>query len=434
MTAQLVLVNQSGVAVSSDTMVTVGHQKTLATAAKITDLSAPNRNHKVVVLTSGRSEVGGVRWDLILREWAMRYPGALPELTEYPEHILGRATTFNDLVSGEDSATAVLCSRMDGIIRDNLANEMQRALHAAEHDGDGLLPQELTDYLISEFAGLISAWKAGHVAPGDDEPVHFFKGFPFEDAKKFVRTPSMQRAICFEFQHHLPGFREQEDAEWVLSGELLEAALDLSAHLIGLSTSTRTFSGWPTILGFAGFGTDDPMGGGVVTYVAGIYLGKVWATSDPRMPEVGSVDGSIIYLAQQDAIADFTRGLDQARRGIVREAASIALHDAATKIGLENSEQLMAEFNENFYHRLGHYLWHDFEGPFRRTMESLALGPLSNLTEALVKVQALRAMSSSGMATVGGVIESLTIDRVDGVKWRRRLDDDSSSQHDLLGL
>ena len=47
---------------------------------------------------------------------------------------------------------------------------------------------------------------------------------------------------------------------------------------------------------------------------------------------------------------------------------------------------------------------------------------LANFAKSLVGIQALSTYSQRGTATVGGLIEVVTIDRAQGVVWRDRLD------------
>ena len=78
MTSQIVLINQSGLAVVSDTMTSYssngGGHRTYPTATKIYELGV---QHQVVVLHSGTASIAGVSYELLLGEWALQLTNPL---------------------------------------------------------------------------------------------------------------------------------------------------------------------------------------------------------------------------------------------------------------------------------------------------------------------------------------------------------------------
>lgn len=56
-----------------------------------------------------------------------------------------------------------------------------------------------------------------------------------------------------------------------------------------------------------------------------------------------------------------------------------------------------------------------------KTIEAMSTSSLADLAESLVGLQATSTYSKAGAATVGGLIEVVTIDRIKGVQWKRRL-------------
>ena len=79
MTAQIILTNQLGVALASDTTVTSGN-KTLQTVSKIVALPAP---HRVAVMIANSVFVGGTHARLLLTEWAATLKSPLKTLEDY---------------------------------------------------------------------------------------------------------------------------------------------------------------------------------------------------------------------------------------------------------------------------------------------------------------------------------------------------------------
>jgi hypothetical protein len=62
-----------------------------------------------------------------------------------------------------------------------------------------------------------------------------------------------------------------------------------------------------------------------------------------------------------------------------------------------------------------------FVDPMLKTIEAMGMNSLADLADSLVGLQATSTYSKAGAATVGGLIEVMTIDRINGVQWKRRL-------------
>lgn len=408
MTSQIILVNQAGVAVASDTVVTSGpHDKTLPVAEKITDLSGPDGIHKLVALTSGNPEVGNVRWSVLLREWILKSGAPCDNLNEYLSEFRDWAARFNRVPRFQVlSAKDVLCNRVT-FIGQTLARqepELKKALDEDFQADDTRLARELdraladwcvkfTSYLTSEFS--------------------LYEDFPLPQAQAFVRQNEMKACCLDEFFQHVPGIPKMEEDKWTQSSELLEALLGASAVLLGIEPSGSDW--YPTILAFAGFGDEEPIGGGIQFWSGGVFLGRAWGREFPRAPESGDTQPAVIYLAQQKAIADFVRGLDQSRRhdfiSWALEAMEGSLGDSALPPEARDA------FGEAYLGIMGESLGRGFEGPFFNTLGTLSLTPLLHLAEALVNLQALRASFGHGVATVGGRVQGVTVDRMHGVQF-----------------
>ena len=63
----------------------------------------------------------------------------------------------------------------------------------------------------------------------------------------------------------------------------------------------------------------------------------------------------------------------------------------------------------------------NFVSPLLSTVEAMSMQSLGDFAESLVGLQATATYSQSGTATVGGLIEVATIDRINGVVWKQKL-------------
>ena len=144
--------------------------------------------------------------------------------------------------------------------------------------------------------------------------------------------------------------------------------------------------------------------------------------TDDRWPKTGSTKVAIGTFAQDAEIADFIRGLDSGLQESIIDVAASALSSPSEGDGL-SKEQVRA-FKKDFDHALDHFLVDEFTSKFRRTIDGLPLKSLVLFCEALVKLQSLRAATSADQETVGGPIDSLSIHREHGIKWRFRAADE----------
>ena len=67
------------------------------------------------------------------------------------------------------------------------------------------------------------------------------------------------------------------------------------------------------------------------------------------------------------------------------------------------------------------YSWRAYVQPLLRRVASMNLHAMAELARTLVGLQATSSESKDGPVSVGGLIEVVTIDRIQGVQWKTRL-------------
>ena len=84
MTSQIVVMNQGGISIASDTLTSNsephGEIKTIPSNSKIHQLESA---HLVAVLHCGSVFLGGVQWETLVREWSLSLEKRLPHLIDY---------------------------------------------------------------------------------------------------------------------------------------------------------------------------------------------------------------------------------------------------------------------------------------------------------------------------------------------------------------
>jgi hypothetical protein len=418
-TSQIVLINQSGIGIASDTLVSreegSNSHKTFPSSNKIYELG---EQHKVVVLHSGVTTLGGLNYGLLVREWALQQSTPLPSLSDYPRQFENWLSNYRNLKINEDNEIYEnLCSSFSYFAK-NLSDELQDQLNLSKYE-DEKISDEVKNQLIESIRGYAEEY--------------FVDDHPYEDITDaaIVKVVRQQEPGYIEhFLEHIALCKRNDVVNWKVDAEITEAIEYFAIQRL----KHWNFSPNQATLNFVGFGSDEPIGGRVEVNVGGFYLNRLRSKIEKREPEANESTVTIATIAQQDAMVDFMRGLHWSRQETYMEMA----REIAGKVFADESvtSEKIDEFVKAYDEALDESLRVDFIRPFRRTLGALSIRSLVLFSEALVKIQSLRSATAPGEATVGGLIESLSIDRVQGVEWHVRGKDTNyqtgSSPHPFL--
>jgi hypothetical protein len=130
-------------------------------------------------------------------------------------------------------------------------------------------------------------------------------------------------------------------------------------------------------------------------------------------------------IAQSDAVDSFLRGVDGNLRQVIIDRAMETL-EAIDGV----SKDIIPKFASALKQRIDEYLYTRFEGQMDSTVKILSIGSLTKFADMLVQMQSLRSASLEGEATVGGMIESLSITRTGGCRWHHQIGLDTHNFED----
>jgi len=175
-----------------------------------------------------------------------------------------------------------------------------------------------------------------------------------------------------------------------------------------------------TDLGFIGFGSDEYFATSQIAHCRGRYGNLARVVVEESFGQTADESsGSIKAFAQSDAIFGFIRGAQSAVKVAVYEYLWETLTD-----GKDENEEKLKEVQtliDGLRNHVDEYQTETFVNPMLDTIGSLSLRDVADLAVSLVGMQATRSAASPTPASVGGFIESLVIDRNDGVRWVNRL-------------
>lgn len=404
MTSQLILMNGFGVAVASDSVVTMGgNRRTYDTAEKVIPLPSP---HGVAVLHSGSVRLHGLPFSVLVSEWASSLgASALRSIEQYRASFLGWLESNHQWFSTEVEFNDFLYQLVEAyqVIREEM-------LEVAE-DGDPRTPEE-------KVLEVITLWNEDLTS-----------GAEFESASEGwvesvwqTRETAIREKLEFWFD------------DVARSPEIDQMIINYSRNYIrqGLPLLRAT-------LAFVGYGREEILPAWATVIVAGFLEGQLLTiegssqSGDPSYPRYFG----IVPLGQTEAIDLFLKGEDQgsvncARRAAAREidAGLQSIHESIEDaVTLELIDAKFNEMQERVRTGIHEESWQRsqemFLEPLRSAIAGLPVADLAAVAKSLVELQALRQTTTAEIGTVGGPIDVATISRDEGFRWIRHKSVDS---------
>lgn len=401
MTSQLILINAHGVAIASDSAVTVGGgRRTHDTAEKVIPLRAP---HRVAVLHSGNVMIHGLPYQLLLNEWISTLGDTLfTTVEEYRTSFLQWLGSSLHWFSPErisDDWVGALSRRFD-IIRRNILEEIEGdktggtpdevALRAVRNWSEGLTT-------FGEFAGVDDEWLAAANELLDEQKTKSME-YWFDDVPRAAEIDAHLHSYSYEF------FRRT-----------------------GPWSSSAT-------LAFVGFGSDEVLPGYSLVDVMGVLNGRVMHSTGRSM--VGDSKTTpfwlILPLGQRSAIDLFLKGYDEEMMDAATDAAEEklrSLRERVEKVVSEDAsstsafDEMFTSFAADLREAIEHRIYGDSDerylDPLGWSMAALPTATMATVARSLVELQALRQTTTAEQSTVGGPIDVAVISRSNGFEWVR---------------
>lgn len=398
MTAQVAVMNLIGVAVASDTVTTsntTNGSKTVGSAEKIYELGP---QHKVLVLHSNSVDISGVPHQLHIAEWAKSLAAPLPTVQAYIDNYIEWSSRENGMVDDDSERRTVHYQLNDHYYYiknriDSEANEFQSeafpgdAAEFIRHRSSQIdeIVQDASRHLdslvdyehLSEIDAKICL---NRLEINVEEKIDYiFKDIPLTDPQRQVLMESAGKIIC----------------------------------------KAQPMDDLDSDLGFVGFGEDEPFATVKRLKCRGIYGGRLQAyvRSTSTVKPVG-MRALVSYFAQYDAMWGFVNGATISSMNKIREEISARVEErwgdtTPDPIGWEIAEEVSSAFDAWAQER--------YIDPLLDTIDAMGTIGLANMADSLVSLQATASSSQDAMATVGGLIEVATIDKINGIQWVRRL-------------
>lgn len=389
MTSQVAVFNARGVAVASDSVTTYAKgpevQKATSGNGKVWPLGG---DHLVAVLASGKVFMNQVPKRLLVAEWARTLPKPLATVGEYAKSFIEWVQNDDWLIS-EQSERELIEMR----IRKHLRRIRNHYLTVTYSLG---VPSESSTGWLDSSAGQL-------ILELDQYP-----NYQSISDEHDVKTMSNLNIDVSELV-----------IEEFLGIEIDPDFIELLVHNAPLTLARIDESHHDASLAFVGFGSIDRSATSVSVDMCGRYGGLLRCAVDESFGGDLREDGAAIKLfAQSDAINGFLAGYEP---DFMDEGAAFVRRFVNDTFDTEDDTNLGALVASSLVQFMESWSNETRVQPLMRTISTLNMSGLADLAESLVGIQVTRSASSEDVSTVGGFIESLVIDRIDGVRWIQRL-------------
>ncbi len=398
MTCQVAVMNKKGLALATDSAVTLGPQrKVYHSADKLFRLSEVE---PVAVMTYGSSEMLGVPWEIIIKTYRRKLGSRRFDfLDQYAEDFLRYLESANPLFP-EDAQREAVCDNVGSYWRDRFL----RAIWREFGEDTATWPEAAWTKLkesVKEDAKIWEGVKAlSCVGPNFGE-----------------RVDSIYQSNLKELQTHLfDGVDVPSD---------IEAGFRLAVRMM----HEKVFwPPWHSGVVIAGFGEQEPFPKILHFTVNTVVLGHLLYVKVDEGQVTRSDDAHVMPFAQTHMVDLFYRGVfpsvEKQIEKILRSVLSKHLQPpdpAETISDCESSslaESIVGEFKERFEKETGH----EYTSPLVTAVGALPLIELCSLAEALVSLTVFRARMSADESseTVGGDIDVAALSKGDGFIWVHR--------------
>ena len=399
MTSQLILLNGFGVALASDSAMTLGNKRTYETAEKVIPLPKP---HRIAVLHSGSVTIHGMPYSVLVNEWANTLGStSLRTVALYRQNFLSWLNDNHDWVT-PNRATEDFMYQLKDIyriiwkkIQDNVNTD------TSEPEQQAKCLEIFTDYtnMYSGFPSLMHSegdW-TNQAYSRIEKEVTESRNYWFDDIP-------MNEEINAQINKFTRLYLER--------GHFLNRA--------GLA--------------FAGFGEKQLLPSYSNVNIGGIMNESLLYEHDGDLSAEPGESGyfGICPIGQRGSIDLVLKGLDYRLVGIARDAVikTIFPPEDGAKDQSENEKtgdtpEVVAdpEFSQKIHAAIERSFeeWSEdkYVRGLRSAIASLPVASLATVARSLIEVQSLSQTITGEMGTVGGPIDVATISREHGFQWVR---------------
>ncbi|RCS51922.1 hypothetical protein DTL42_10215 [Bremerella cremea] len=426
MTAQIAILNKSGVALATDSTVTIqsggaagNHRKTYNTANKLFTLS---KFQPVAVMTYGNASFMGIPWETIIKTYRTQlHDKSFQTLSEYTEDFLEFVRSNDDLFP--DQYQRRIFQAETQVAYEMIKSSVAKATADLDSEGADGNEEERKK-------------RASDVIKEDWEHTKSGKFVP-NISKNFLQT--LKKSYSKEIDSALETVFSQTPLSAVDKRRLKNIAVDRFCYL-GHGKEIPSSSG----IVIAGFGSSEPFPSVKSFLFHGLAKGKlrheegIGCACTHENPN----SAAVLPFAQTDVVSSFVKAVDPQFHklivgylykifenhapSVLKEVKTVCNQlgsELSAEIEKEILERLTTESLEGLESTIGKLENHVRSKHIDPLLDVIAILPkdeLAALAESLVSLTSVKRKMSLDLETVGGPVDVAVISKGDGFVWINR--------------
>lgn len=408
MTAEVIILNSSGVALAADSAVTIGGTKIYNTAIKLMALS---KTEPVGIMVYGNAGLMGVPWETLIKIYRIQLKDKqMDKLEDYAEDFLKYLKKRSDLFPPDLEKQWVGSNVYQSFneLRAQLIKNIQPLMESGTPVTEEQVSKTLEDLIDKQHDSL------------KDEAFIDGMDAAFEDKARSHFSELFKEILESIFQNLKPR------KSYV--GKLYDIAIFLHTR--------NVFSRGTSGLVFAGYGEAEIYPSVANYELEGILQGRLKARFDQAKSKkiTHSRDAAIYPFAQEDMVNLFMNGvnsqvlyyLQTAMTSFVERVPNMISDDdlrSETRTPEEIKDALGQSLQaalSSFYQGFGRHIRDSHITPVMNMVRVLPKDELAAMAEALVNLTAFKRKMTNTLETVGGPIDVAVISKGDGLVWVKR--------------
>lgn len=410
MTAEIAVLNKQGLALATDSAVTIGagdKNKIFNTANKLFSLS---KYHPVGIMVYNSASFMGIPWETVIKSYRSQLETKCFDFTEdYANNFLAflKSAKFASKSDQDRYFTQSVTGFFANKIVENIHDKVHESIDC-DKELDGKTLKGIVRNVIDEYRRLINSQENLDNLP---------RGHKGSIVKKY--STLIQKIIKDVF----------EDAP--ITATYREKLIDIAANLFCKKYfDPQSVSG--IVIG--GFGEKERFPALYAYHIEGTYNNVLKYAKDKDVQITDNNSATIIPFAQREMVDTFMAGIDPNLNKLLQSAMRELLlllpnhmlgqipnlKDAdkkkKSKEFIKFSEDLLEDFNK----KIEDFRESNYVLPVMSAVASLPKEELASMAESLINITSLKRRVTLGEETVGGPIDVALITKGDGYIWIKR--------------
>lgn len=413
MTTQLTILNKQGAAIASDTIATIasgGSAKPIPNAQKVFEVG---NGHSVLILNSDSMEINGIPVGTLLAAWAKECESPLATIDDYALSFINwlKLQTRDDVFFMSKHISKYIDNRLrfnSNAIADQFENRQPWYADVIQQAAEDPKFKRTYQKAISEQINSYVAWLDGLE--------HREEGPTNAELEAILNSNILDERIDLWFP---PSITTKNNRDKLRSSILKTyGRMALESHVCEL--------------GFVGYGFEDLYPRVYSIQLEHFGFGVVrWVNSGIQDPTNHADSAVMWWWAQTNEIQSFLHGyhpqfLDDLRVKVKSAVVDDRLSDFENPDDIpEDEQEVWSGIGDSVFDKLSIYIDQFKERHYANLLQTfnyMDVAELAKVVSTLVDIEVLGTHNSMDVASAGGFIEVATIDKRNGVIWRKRLD------------